>query len=48
MCPSHRNALLSMLGSIEPCGSKVINFDITSVKPRLPYHMAFQIHVDYS
>jgi hypothetical protein len=48
MCPSHRNGLLSALGALDPCGSKVINFDVMDVKPRLPYHVAFQIHVDYS
>jgi hypothetical protein len=48
MCPSQRNALLSTLGSLDPCGSKVIKFDIMDVKPHFPYHVAFQIHVDYS
>jgi hypothetical protein len=48
MFPSHRNALLSSLGALEPIGSKIIKFDITDVKPRLPYHVAFQIHVEYS
>jgi hypothetical protein len=47
-CPSQRNDLLSMLGAIDLCGSKVINFDVTDVKPHLPYHVALQIHVDYS
>jgi hypothetical protein len=47
-CPSQRNALLSALGSLEPSGSKVIKFDVTDVKPRLPYHGAFQIHMEYS
>jgi hypothetical protein len=47
-CPSQRNALLSTLGAIEPIGSKVIKFDILDVKPHLPYHVAFQIHVGYS
>jgi hypothetical protein len=47
-CPSQRNALLSALGSLDPCGSKVIKFDVMDVKPCLPYHVAFQIHVDYS
>jgi hypothetical protein len=47
-CPSQRNALLSTLGSLYPCGSKVIKFDVTYVKPRLPYHVAFKIHVGYS
>jgi hypothetical protein len=37
-----------MLGALEPSGSKVIKFDVTDVKPRLPYHVAFQIHVGYS
>jgi hypothetical protein len=47
MCPSHRNDFLSTLRDLEPCGSKVIKFDVTKIKPHLPYHMAFQIHVDY-
>jgi hypothetical protein len=46
--PSHRNALLSTLGALEPSGLKLIKFDVTDVKPCLPYHLAFQIHVDYS
>ena len=48
MCPSQRNALLSALRALEPSGSKVINFDIIYVKPRFPYHVAFQIHMEYS
>jgi hypothetical protein len=48
MCPSQRNALLSALGALDPCGSKVIKFEVTDVQPRLHYHVAFQIHVDYS
>jgi hypothetical protein len=36
-----------MLGSLDPNGSKVIKFDVTDVKPRFPYHVAFQIHVGY-
>jgi hypothetical protein len=48
MCPSHRNALISALGDLEPSGSKVIKFDVKDVKPRLPYHVAFQIHMEYS
>jgi hypothetical protein len=47
MCPSQRNALLSSLGALDPCGSKVIKFDVMDVRPRLPYHVAFQIHVEY-
>jgi hypothetical protein len=37
-----------MLGALDPCGSKVIKFDVTDIKPRLPYHVAFQIHVEYT
>jgi hypothetical protein len=48
MCTSERNPLLSTLGVLEPSGSKFIKFDVTYVKPRLPYHVAFQIHVGYS
>jgi hypothetical protein len=47
-CPSQRNALLSALGALEPSGSKFIKFDVTDVNPHLPYHVAFQIHVEYS
>jgi hypothetical protein len=47
-CPSQRNSFLFALGSLYPCGSKVIKFDVTDVKPRLHYHVAFQIHVGYS
>jgi hypothetical protein len=46
--PSQRNALLSTLGSLEPSVLKIIKFDVIDVKPRLPYHVAFQIHVEYS
>jgi hypothetical protein len=37
-----------VLGSLDPCGSKVINFDVMDVNPHFPYHVAFQIHVDYT
>ena len=37
-----------MLGALDPCGSKVIKFSLTDVKPHFPYHVDFQIHVDYS
>jgi hypothetical protein len=47
-CPSHRNALLSALEALDLCGSKVIKFDVTDFRPRLPYHVAFQIHVEYT
>jgi hypothetical protein len=48
MCPSQRNSLLYALGALDPCGSKVIKFDVMDVKPRFPYHVAFQIHMGYS
>ena len=48
MCPSQRNAFLSMLGALGPSGLKVIKFYVTDVKPRLPYHVAFQIHMGCS
>jgi hypothetical protein len=47
-CPSQRNSLLSALGDLDPSISKVIKFDITDVNPRLPYHVALQIHMGYS
>jgi hypothetical protein len=40
--------LIYALEDLDPFGSKVIKFDVTDVKPRLPYHVAFQIHVGYS
>jgi hypothetical protein len=39
--------LLSTLGALDPCGSNVIKFDVTYVKPHFPYHVAFKIHVEY-
>jgi hypothetical protein len=48
MCPSQRNALLSALGALELSVSKLIQFNVTDVNPFLPYHVAFQIHMDYS
>ena len=47
-CHSQRNALLSALEYIEPSGLKIIKFDVTDVKPLLPYHVDFQIHMEYS
>jgi hypothetical protein len=46
-CPSHRKALLTALGSIETCNLGTIMLDTTNLKPRLPYHVAFQIVVAY-
>jgi hypothetical protein len=37
-----------VLGDLDPCVSKDIKFDVMYVQPHLPYHMAFQMHVDYS
>jgi hypothetical protein len=48
MPASQRNDLLSSLGSLDQCGLKVIKFDITDVRPRLSYHVAFQIHMEYT
>jgi hypothetical protein len=45
--PSHRKALLTALGSTETCNLGTIMLDTTDLKPRLPYHVAFQIVVDY-
>jgi hypothetical protein len=46
-CPSPRNTFLSTSGYLDPCVLKVIKFDVTNVNPLLPYHVAFQIHVEY-
>jgi hypothetical protein len=46
-CPSWRNAFLTALGVLDSCGSKFIKFDVMDVNPRFPYHVAFQIHVEY-
>jgi hypothetical protein len=48
MCYSQRNSLLFALAAVEPSGSKVIKFDVTDVNPHFPYHVDFQIHVEYS
>jgi hypothetical protein len=46
-CPSQRKALLTALGSTETCNPGTIMLDTTDLKPRLPYHVAFQIVVAY-
>jgi hypothetical protein len=46
-CPSQRKALLTSLGSTETCNTGTIMLDTTNLKPRLPYHVAFHIVVDY-
>jgi hypothetical protein len=43
--PAQRKALLTALGSIETCNSGTIMLDTTDLKPRLPYHVTFQIVV---
>jgi hypothetical protein len=44
-CPTQRKALLTSLGSTETCNLGTIMLDTTDLKPRLPYHVAFQIVV---
>jgi hypothetical protein len=44
-CPSQRSALLTSLGSTDTCNLGTIMLDTTELKPRLPYHVAFQIVV---
>jgi hypothetical protein len=44
-CPAQRKALLAALGSTETCNPSTIMLDTTDLKPRLPYHVAFQIVV---
>jgi hypothetical protein len=46
--PSQRKSLLSALGSVDTCNPQVIIFYPTDLKPRLPYHVAFQIVVAYT
>jgi hypothetical protein len=43
--PSQRTTLLVSLGSTETCNPGTIMLDTTDLKPRLPYHIAFQIVV---
>jgi hypothetical protein len=44
-CPAQRKALLTALGSTETCNPGTIMLDTTDLKPRFPYHVAFQIVV---
>jgi hypothetical protein len=44
-CPAQRKALLTSLGSTETCNPGTIMLDTTDLKPRLPYHVVFQIVV---
>jgi hypothetical protein len=44
-CPAQRKALLTALGSTETCNPGTIMLDTTDLKPRLLYHVAFQIVV---
>ena len=46
-CPAQRKSLLTSLGSTETCNPGTIMLDTTDLKPRLPYHIAFQIVVAY-
>jgi hypothetical protein len=43
--PSQRKSLLVALGSTETCNLGTIMLDTIDLKPRLPYHVAFQILV---
>jgi hypothetical protein len=43
--PAQRRALLTALGSTETRNPGTIMLDTTELKPRLPYHVAFQIVV---
>jgi hypothetical protein len=40
-CPTQRKALLTALGSTETCNLGTIMLDMTDLKPRFPYHVAF-------
>jgi hypothetical protein len=44
-CPTQRKALLTALVSTETCNPGTIMLDTTDLKPRLPYHVVFQIVV---
>jgi hypothetical protein len=46
--PSQRKALLDALGSAKTCNLGKIMLDTTDLKPRLPYHVTFQIVVAYT
>jgi hypothetical protein len=46
-CPSQRKSLLTTLGSTETCNLGTIMLDTIDLKPRLPYHVEFQIVVAY-
>jgi hypothetical protein len=46
-CPAQRKSLLTTLGSTKTCNLGTIMLDTTDLKPRLPYHVAFQIVVDH-
>ena len=43
--PAQRKVLLTTLGSTKTCNPGTIMLDTTDLKPRLPYHVAFQIVV---
>jgi hypothetical protein len=44
-CPTQRKALLTSLGSTETCNPGNIMLDTNDLKPRLTYHIVFQIVV---
>jgi len=43
--PSQRNALLSTLGNLVFSNDQVVRFDVSDMKPRLPFHVDFYIDV---
>jgi hypothetical protein len=43
--PAQKKSLLAALGSTETCNPGTIMLDMTDLKPRFPYHVAFQIVV---
>jgi hypothetical protein len=46
--PSQRKSLLATLGSAETCNLGRFMLDTIELKPRLPYHVAFQIVLAYT
>lgn len=46
-CLEKRSTLVTTVGVVDPKNSLIITFDISSVKKRFPYHIAFQIKSTY-
>jgi hypothetical protein len=47
-CPAQRKALLTVLGSTKTCNPGTIMLDTINLKPRLSYHVPFQIVVAHA